>query len=461
MTTDADLEIADVASALRGGLARIGLGLGLGVGAALLTLWLAPARFEGRAMVLIRTQGISAGQVMREQFGQLSQLAGSALGLGEDDDPIKTELALLQSRALLGEVVDSLQLQLRAGRRPPTTLTTEIPRDGRFKPRRVTIDGVTAKLVDREDAIDDLAERLSVDIVGGEAVEIVYRSRDSLSAALVPNLMAARYLERRKTVDRGLNQRRAEFLERQQDSVQQALAGAADTFRREQERAAGLSVGVTAQVELEQQALLRGKLTETVAELEAMRSVLVDLEAERPQRVAGVPALLRSPAVNELVAELGRRETERRLLLAEVTDRDPRAVALAESITELRGQLLPLARTYAQALESQRSTYAAQVAQSEQRAAGLPAAGERHFLAQADVDRLARLNLALATQVLEARLAALGEGGDVRVVDAATPPRRAEFPRPAITLAVGAFAGLVLGVLLALMPLLRAPAPEA
>jgi uncharacterized protein involved in exopolysaccharide biosynthesis len=461
VSSDPDLEIADVAAALRGGGGRFALGLALGLGAALLTLWLAPARFEGRALVLIRTQGISAGQVMREQFGQLSQLAGSALGLGEDDDPIKTELALLRSRALLGEVVDSLRLQLRAGRRPPVTLDAEIPREGRFKPRKVAVDGGSAKLVDREDAIDDLAKRLSVDIAGGEAVEIEYRSRDSVSAALVPNLIAARYLERRKTVDRGLNQRRAEFLERQQDSVRQALDAATAGWRRTQERGAGLSVEGAAQAELEQRTALTAKLTETTAELEAMRAVLADLAAGQPQRVAGMPALLRSPAVNELVAELGRRETERRLLLAEVTERDPRAVALAEAIADLRQQLEPLARTYAQALESQRGTYAAQLARTDARLQGLPAAGERQYLAQVEVDRLTRLNLALATQVLEARLAALGEGGDVRVVDAAVVPRRADFPRPSITLLGGAFAGLLLGLVLALVPLLRAPAPEA
>src|SRR5205823_6252263 len=79
------------------------------------------------------------------------------------------------------------------------------------------------KLFDREDAIDDLSDRLTVRKIGGGAVEITYRARDSVTSAAVPNLMTAVYMIRRKTVDRGLNQRRLEFLAAKADSVRTDL----------------------------------------------------------------------------------------------------------------------------------------------------------------------------------------------------------------------------------------------
>lgn len=450
-----DLELSDVTATLRRGVLVIAIGGIVGLLLAVLVVLFAPARFDGRALVLVRTQQLSAGSLVAEQFGALAPLAGDALGLGESGDAIKTELALLQSRALLGDVVDSLKLQLRAGRVAPVTLAVEIPRDERFKPRSVELpDGGSAKLYDREDAIDDLAKRLSVSVSGGEAIEIAYKSRDSLSAALVPNLLAARYLERRKTVDRGLNQRRVEFLQAQSDSVGRALAAAIDASRRAAQQGGSMAAEASERAELEQRTALALQLVESQGELQALEALLADLSANESQRLAGFPSLLRSPAINELVAELARRSTERTVLLGTVTARDPRVIALDSAIVELRGQLRPLALTYADALRARVKTLGEQVNASEGRSRALPAVAAQLFSTQAEVERLSRLNLALAAQLLEARLAALAEGGDVRVVDPAVSPRRVTFPRPMRTLATGLAAGLVLGLFAALLPLL-------
>lgn len=458
---EADLEIADLSRALLRGVKVIGLCAVAGLVAGALVLFFAPARFEGRTMILVRTQAISAGGLVREQFGPLASLAGDALGLGESGDPIKTEMALLQSRAVFGDVVDSLRLQVRAGRTTPSAVNVEIPTAERFAPVKLSSDAGRVKVVDREDAIEDLGKRLTVRIFGGETIELLYSARDSVSAARVPNLLAARYVERRRTVDRGLNQRRAEFLQAQVDSVQTALEQAVDAARRARQGGAGLMVEATEAAELEQRSALLLRLAETSAELGALEALLRDVAANDPQRIAGFPALLRSPAVNELVAELGRRETERTLLRATVTDRDPQVVALGTAIEGLRAQLVPMALTYAGALARQRDAYEQRVQESERRSRALPAAAAQDFLTQVEVERLSKLHLGLGAQLLEARLAALYEGGDVRVVDAAVSPRRVSFPRPGRTLAAGLAAGLMLGLILALLPLLGARPSEA
>jgi len=79
------------------------------------------------------------------------------------------------------------------------------------------------------------------------------------------------------------------------------------------------------------------------------------------------------------------------------------------------------------------------------------------FIADAALRRLATVDVAMGAQVLESRLAAITEGGDVRVVDAAVAPRKVSFPRPVLTVAIAALAGLLVGVASILIVPPRAP----
>ncbi|WKW12452.1 hypothetical protein Strain138_001745 [Pseudogemmatithrix spongiicola] len=446
----ADIEFAEIGPALRRGIARIGIGLALGLLLALLVILFVPARFAGRAMLVVRTEA-SASSLIGQQLGAFADLAGGALG--NAGDRMKTELSLLQSRALLADVVDSLRLQLRAGRTPGFRLDVPLPRDERFAPRKLDVGDARVTLVDREDAIDDLARRLDVKVVGGETVEIRYSGRDSLSAAAVPNLVAARYMERRRTVDRGLNQRRVEFLSAQSDSVRRALREAAGALRGAQEGGKVVSLELSERAEVEGRIAVQARLAETEAELAALERLIADVGTSDPRRLAGFPALLRSPAVNDLVSEMSRLGTERALLLADATARAPRVVAVDSALAQLRAQVMPLARTYADALVGQRDEFRQQLSASRARSATLPRAAESLLLREGEIEALGKLALAVEAQLLDARLAALGEGGDVRVIDPAVVPRRVSFPRPLPTLAIGLFVGLLLGTFAALAPL--------
>lgn len=451
--TAADLEFSDLTAAIRAGVRRIALGIALGLLVALAVLAFAPVSFSGRAMLLVRTDA-SAGSVARSAFGPLAELAGGALGLGEGGDKFKTEMALLRSRALLGDVVDSLALQFHTPRVAPLSLGMVPPSDKRFAPTTLNAgDAGLIDIVDREDAIDDLDKRLDVRVLGGETVEIVYSARDSITAAEVPNLVAARYMERRRTVDRGLNQRRVEFLAMQADSVRRALSQAAGSLRGAQEGGRVVSLELSERAEVEGRIALQARLAETGAELAALDRLIQEIGTADPRRLAGFPALLRSPAVNDLVSELSRLGTERVLLRADATDNAPRVVALDSAISRLTGQLVPLARTYAAALRTQRDEYLNEVAASRARSATLPRAAEALLIREAEVEGLGRLALGVEAQLLDARLAALGEGGDVRVVDPAVVPRKVSFPRTLPTLALGGALGLLLGLLAALAPL--------
>jgi len=444
-------------------------------------LFFATPRFDGRAMILIRTSAADPSAIVRNRLGALAELMPSSLDLGGGaEEELATELALLQSRAVLGAVVDSLRLEVvprSPSRVPPASMIDSLRFTRRFAPVKVTLRpganrlaggviwahyGGDVKLFDREDAIDELAKRLSVRKTGGDAVEIGYQARDSVSAADVPNLVAAIYMARRKTVDRGLNQRRLEFLVAKADSVRDDLRRSADALAGVAERTGtGAAPDIIAKALADQIGTLEAKLSEVRAGEVSLDS-LVDAVRERhvdTRVLAGFPDLLRSPALNDLISQIAKVETDRTVLLASRTATSPQAVALASARDSLSAQLLPIASAYRQSLARQRQSVERDLGALQAQLSRLPAEAAAIVKEQAEVTRLSQLNAGMGAQVLEARLAALAEGGDVRLIDTAVMPRRVTFPRPLPTIAICLAIGLLGGVAIALFggPLFGAP----
>lgn len=449
-----ELELRDLMVAIRLGWRRsvvlVGLGALLGLAAAAVL----PPRFDSQVMLLVRTPPDPTGAIT-QRFGPLAEIAGGALGLGQTGSPIATEIALLQSRTLIGEVVDSLGLQLRVRRRDPRTFPAVERPVGRFRPKRIDLGGVQGTMVDREDAIDDAIRRFEVDELGGEVLGLRYRGRDSMTAAAFPNLVASRYLVRRTTVDRGLNQRKYEFLVAQADSTRRALRQALADLRQAQQGQGVLATEVSGRAEAEQIAVLQGQLATVRGEVLALDSLLRTIRLGDARALAGFPALLRSPAVNELVGEMARLQTERTRLLATQRDQSPAVRALASARDSLEAQLIPLARTYAAALDRQQRSLMDELGARRRAQGAVASAGEILVVRETQVKGLAQATLALETQLLESRLAALTEGGDVRVIDAAVPPRKVTFPRRGVSTVAGALLGLLIGLLWAIAPLAR------
>jgi uncharacterized protein involved in exopolysaccharide biosynthesis len=431
-----------------------------------------PASFSGRALVLIRTQS-SPTAALAAKAGPLAELSSGALGNAFKDE-LETELAILRSRAAAAVVVDSLRLQLRPlspVRVPPLGLVDSVRLAGRFKPFTATLKPgqntlpqgtvwiranapavVRAKLYDREDAIDEIGDRLDVRKEGGEVVRVAYRGRDSLTAADVPNLLVATYLNRRKTVDRGVNQRRFEFMVAASDSIGRDLQAAAGSRRRLQDASDLPAVEPAVRALVEQVAELETKLGMQRAEETALDSLLV--HRGDPRLLAAFPAFLRSPAVNELVSQLAQLDVKRQGVLVNAPPGAASIKAIEGARDSLAAQLAPMARTYRRSLADQRQPLEVDLARARARLRALPGAQEAFFVVESRLARLAALENGMGTQVLQARLAALTEGGDVRLVDLAVAPRKVTFPRPLLTVALGA----LLGVLAVLALVLVAPA---
>jgi uncharacterized protein involved in exopolysaccharide biosynthesis len=476
MTAEAEplvIDLGSIGRVLRRRLSTVVGGAVVGGLVAAGILLFVPARYDGRAMMLIRTAKTpDPSSMVKDRLGPLSELMPSSMSLGGGSaEELATELALLQSRAVLGSVVDSLRLEVRPrspGRVPPSAVVDSVRFPERFKPVKVSlVPGVNklpqgtiwakqradVKLFDREDAIDELDNRLTIRKPGGEAVEINYKATDSVTAAQVPNLMAAVYMLRRKTVDRGLNQRKVEFLDAKSDSVRTDLRQAADVVANvARTNGPGALPEVSGKALADEIGALEAKLSEFHAGEVALDSLIVGVRARRldPRLLTGFPDLLRSPVLNDLVGSIDKIETDRTVLVASRPDSSPQVVALTHAHDSLVAQLLPIANAYRESLVRQQMSVQRDLDGLRASLARLPIQAVAMAKEQAEVTKLGAMNAGMGAQVLSARLAALAEGGDVRLIDPAVSPRRVTFPRPVPTIAVCLAAGLLLGVVIAL-----------
>jgi uncharacterized protein involved in exopolysaccharide biosynthesis len=145
-----------------------------GLAATAVVLFSTP-RFDGRAMMLIRTSSSDPTSLVKDKLGALGELMPSNLGLGGGtEEELATELALLQSRAVVGAVVDSLRLEIiprSPDRVPATAVVDSVSAVVRFKPVKLPVvaganklpqatvwakHAAEIKMLDREDAIDDV-----------------------------------------------------------------------------------------------------------------------------------------------------------------------------------------------------------------------------------------------------------------------------------------------------------------
>ena len=499
LAADADtIDLADVASSVRRGWSRVLVGIVAGALIAGVMILFVPPRFGATASVVIRPQEGSAAS-LASKLGSSLPAAASGLLSGSGAmpaSPIETELQILSSRALAGEIVDSLLLQLRmhsSRRTAPWVAFAAASFPGSFKRRSFhfqrtsdgsfTVSGSTGPttaragkpvaveggsftlgsaplpesfdvdVYDREEAVTRFQKRFGVSKPGGEVLALSFSADDSLTAAAVPNLMIRRYLERRRTTDRGINERRVEFLGAQVDSVEQSLASAEHALRAEQERSGVVDPVVVGKLELERAGELRKETGTLDVERGAIGQLLSQLAAGQltSRQLAAFPTFLKSPGINDLLGQLSTLETKRLQLLATLTPADPAVIATTDAIKNLEGQLPPLARAYAASLDRQRADVGRQLDTLRSAIEQLPATSESALRRQRDVLRLGQVSAALRAQLVDAKLAAIGEGGDVRLLDTAEPPRKVSFPTPGATLAAGMGGGAALGILFAIL----------
>jgi tyrosine-protein kinase Etk/Wzc len=480
------VELREIAAALRRGRLWVvgGALFGLLVGAAV--AFRVTPRYEARTSVLIQSETEGAS-------GALSKLSGllGGMGGGISGSKLETEVAVLKSRTVLGEVIDSLGLQVRvvepAAAEPHAFFSVvrvaeraddaeysftrargayEVSGDGyrgtvapggtlRLPDATLTLRsaGLPAEfriaVADRESTIDQVDKALKLDTDQGDVVTVQFRAAAPSVTAEVLNRMVRTYLRRRTTTDRGVNQHRYEFLSEQVDSVERQLERAAGLLRQEQESSGVLNPEVQGQTELERAMAVQADLEAISVEARALEQIIDrgKREGHIPTReLAAYPSLLKNPAVNEQLSRLLAMETDRTRLMGDLRANNPEIATLDRMIAQADAQLMGLAQDYLSGLHRQESGLRRDLASYQARLGVLPAQAEQAFRREREVKRLSETLIALQSQVVQARLDALSEGGQVRQVDVAIPPKRPVFPNKPLSLFGGLLGGLFFGL---------------
>jgi uncharacterized protein involved in exopolysaccharide biosynthesis len=487
------IEIADVARTVRGQWRAVIGFLLAGVLTALGVLAFAPRLYEGKALLLARPNSSESGGSILGRLSNVGDLMRGG-GLGGLTSPFESELQVLRSRAIAGRIVDSLQLQFLVrdprgvpalqfivdsdlpGRFAPRRYRFErtpkgyrVQRDGRWydlvpgTPSRLDVGSVTLaatglpasfsmKVIDREDAITRLSKKFTANKAGGDVAKITYRGEDPITAAAVPNLVIAYYLDRRKTVDRGVNVKRVDYITAQLEATGAELAATERALRQHQVASGVLDAEIVGKAELDGAVALRESLTVVQVEESALMQTLAQVAngTSSARNLASYPAFMRGSSISPLIAQITEAEAAKVRLLERRTEKDPEVMVLDQNIQALEVQILGFARSYASGITKHRIGLQAQVDTLQRRMLSLPVAAERGGRMQRDIIRLTAIYTALQAQLVEARLAAIGEGGDIRSIDDAAVPRKPWFPEPYSTLGIGTLGGLVAGMIAAL-----------
>lgn len=468
----------------------IGTVLGLAI-AALVSVLMRP-RYEAEATVLLQSSDPLSSLPGLGDFG------GVAAVLGGADPVFETELQILSSRSVLEAVVDSLLLQVQVRTPegvPAGDIVATISTPSGFDKEKVTAvrDGERIRLsgrggqaeaipgspvrlpsgaeltlrsgslpaefelqiVSRQAAVTALGKRLKVEEPGGEVVRIAYVAPDPETAAAVPNSVVAHYLTRRKGRDRGVNQRRYDFLVERTDSIRLELAAAEAALRTFQEGSGILHPELNGRIDVERAMELETEYETLGVEARTLREILdAGASGSLPVRaLAAYPTFLRNAAINSLLERLLSAETERlQLIEAEFrTERDPEVAALGETIEQMEEQLLSLSTSYLAGVERQAAQVGAELQRQRAIVATLPRSSEESYRLERDVRLLSEMLAALQAQQLQARLGTISEGGDVQLLDPALPPDEPSSPSLPLNVVIGGFGGFVLGALMALM----------
>lgn len=483
------VDLREIGAGLRRGWRWIAGGALVGIALGAISLAFLRPQFEATTAVLFRNQVEGTQSILARLGGLSGGLFGGMAGASE----VGTEIKILTSRSVVGEVVDSLlyHVEVRVPRATsPSELFAEFhvgpDADGAeytFKrtekgfivegpgassiavpgrPYEIT-DGVlvlqagslpdrfSISITPREDAIAAVQEEISGEFTG-EFVELTFRAQDPSTAATLLNSLVAAYLTRRRTTDRGVNQHRYEFLTGHTDSIARQLAVAERELRDYQEASGVLDPEMTGNMELERTMVVQAELEHIDNQIRAIRGLIERGSTGQlsARELAAYPTFLNNPAINDVLARLLELETDRAQLLETRTERDSDVIARTQAIRHLEGRLRELGRDYLTGMTRQQTELRRSLAGHQSQLGELPRHAEETLRRVREVRRLSETLIALQSQLVQARLGAISEGGEVRQIDRAVIPRRSVFPNPVLNLLGGLFGGLFFGMVAAM-----------
>jgi capsular exopolysaccharide synthesis family protein len=389
----------------------------------------------------------------------IKQVVSSPLSWGEDY--YNTQHEILRSRSLAVRVVRDLQLDeepaFMDGDAGPVSWVMGLA--------HIPLHWIWTEFFEdtdlSEEEVDSWLADLYLDelwvepIRSSRLVRLYFNSADPELAARVVNAHAAAYIEQGLELRKRASREARVFLEEKlvelRARVEESEA-ALNAYRREHEI---VSLDDKSNVVIERLADLNERLTEAEAERIALEA---DATLIRNRQAEWLPAVIESPLVRTLKAQLVELEGEHASMSRRFRPGYPRRAELEAQIGEIRARLNHEIRSIVGGIES--AFIAAQANERELRgrlqaqkdqALRLKDASVEYAILEHDAETSRQLYDSVRERIKETGMAAELRASNVFVIDPAHPPLEPAWPRTGRNLAFGLLLGLMGGVGLALL----------
>jgi succinoglycan biosynthesis transport protein ExoP len=361
------------------------------------------------------------------------------------------------SFTLLSGSGDTLDRGVRAGQRiRQRGITLEL------SPSAAKIPAAALQVVSSDEATDSLRRATQVARRNREAdlVDVKVRDVDPALARDVANTLVRRFIAGREGVKQLEARSNVEFLRSQLSRVSGQLTDAERRLRAFREGQGIVSLPDEASTGVTRRAELQAQRNTLEAERQALDRVFHGKRGagQSPgdsvvlsRELLAFPTLLRSGIAGDLVTALGAAEERRADLLTRRTNQDPDVVLVNARITQIQRSIQGLVSTYLRGLTDQVAALDALLSQSDSKLQTIP--GKEIRLGE--LERTAKGSEAiysmLQSRLKEAEITAASSDQTVRVVDAASLPRRPISPNPLLNLGLALLSGSLIGMAGALL----------
>lgn len=305
-----------------------------------------------------------------------------------------------------------------------------------------------------DEVVDGVRRNISAEPLDRDAnvVRLTCKAGSPSKARDMCRSISDAYLGLRLDLQQGEASAAAEFLGEQVDQVKSRLAIAEDSLQSYAVRNQAVALDERARIEVTQNAELTAHLELLGAERNAISMLLQRIETGDPgsrkyRDLASFPTFVRSDrsVVSQLVETLVGLENRRSELALTRTETNPDLRAVDARIEEIEIQLRSIASSYEQSLAVQIESLDGALGSSRAKLSSIPRRQVESARLERQVLMLEELYKFLDTRLREAEIARAVRLPSVRIVDTATLPYRASYPRTKLNLAIGMILALVVG----------------
>jgi capsular exopolysaccharide synthesis family protein len=416
----------------RKGTLLLGICLG-GLTGLLVTLPQTPV-YQAKGVVEILPMNVSY------EMRRSSPIAHSG-GVGDLLD-IQTQIRVLQSESLIDRVLHKLSIS------KPDQVANETSRVSAWR-----------RLLNLPQAENEDSRRSALTMAAGNlkvratpqtrVIEILCDSTDPKLAADFINTLTSEFIDNSLEARWQASQRTEEWLTRQLDEIRIRLEKSEEAMQGYARRAGlvmGANAGNFSEDKLKQ---VQTQLTQARADRITKQS---RYEMAKDAPVESLPDVLNDNSLRDYQTKLTDLRRQQAELATRFEPTYPKIRALEAQINELSGAMLRerkailnrIDNDYQEALRKESLLSTDYSAQSKQLGQESEKAVQYNILKR-EVDTYRQIYASMLERVKESGVTAALRATNVRIVDAAKPPRRPSQPQPIRTAAIGLFAGLVMG----------------